>query len=148
MTSTHQAFPENILVREATHQDIPSLLSIKKAFESLDDLDEAHSQDYYSYLLHQGIFLVAEQAGVVQGFIACEDNGTICYIADAGVASLHQGHGIFSALSTVLESRITQRGFRRVLCHVKETNSLMISILEQRLHFKRGDRYVLFSRTT
>lgn len=148
MTNPHHENLIRIHVREATPQDIPALLSIKKAFEPLDDLDDSHSRDYYSYLIHQGIFLVAEQIGSVQGFIACEDNGTICYVADAGVASLHQGHGIFSALARELETRITQRGFRRVLCHVKETNTLMMQILEQKLNFKQGDRYVLFYRTT
>lgn len=135
-----------IAVRDATIHDIPVILSIKSAFEQLADRDQVDYHEYYLHLLRDGMILIADVEGHLSGYIACEDHHSLCYISDAGVVLSEHRHGIFSALAIALESRIRTKGFRRVVCHVKETNNIMIEILEKKLHFKRGDRYVLFSR--
>lgn len=135
----------SIIVRDATIYDIPTILAIKSAFEQLADQTPIDFKEYYEHLLQEGMILVADYNGVVSGYIACEDHHNLCTISDAGVALIEQGKGIFSALAIELEARIRTKGYTRVVCHVKETNTIMMDILEKKLHFKRGERYILFS---
>ena len=133
-------------IRTGQFDDLSQIIVIKKAFDGLRDQDQVDYQEYYQYLLKEGIIIVACSSNEVVGYIAAELNGSICYVSDAGVNINFQNSGVFCALAKELEQRIRNHGTRRVICHIKESNPLMMEILERKLHFRRGDRYILFSR--
>lgn len=148
--------PTGILIRDANPTDLSQIISLKQAYEGLQEADGIDYPSYYLTIMKDGLFLVAEKNGTIVGYTATEVQGPVCYIVDSAVSSDQQRMGIFSAIHKEIANRFLQKapqlfasGIQRiqVVCHVKETNTLMVEILEHHFNWKRGDNYILFSKT-
>jgi len=129
---------EKLVIRRAAWSDVPAILRIERASFGRDGWERELFRDY---LAEPGkcIFLVAETAAAVAGYIigsCAQDRAEVDSIA---VSPAHRGLGIATALMTRLMKLLRRRGVTTLKLAVRLDNATAIA-LYRKLGFTRERR--------
>lgn len=105
-------------------------------------------ESFYRGLFQEGaparISLVAEDDGVIRGFLIARSTGDECELENVVVAEGQQRNGIGSGLIHALTDSLSERGVTRIFLEVRESSAAARALYEKcgfHLHGRRTSYY-------
>jgi ribosomal-protein-alanine acetyltransferase len=120
-----------VTIRSATPDDLPDLLSIEQQAAQAAHWTISH----YQARLADGVILVAEEKGIIVGFVCAREIGSEWEIENIVVAASVRRLGIADALLNALLRRVREKANAAVRLEVRESNEPA-----RRLYEKHGFR--------
>jgi len=135
-------------LRQATPDDIPSILALEREVPALVHWSEKAYQEVFQPGAPDRILSVIEEEddGALRAFLIARFSGSECELENLVVAAAHRRRGFASQLLQSLIAAANERNVERILLEVRESN-MAARALYEKLGFQiSGRRKAYYSR--
>jgi ribosomal-protein-alanine N-acetyltransferase len=120
-----------IQIRPASAVDIPAMAALERQSPTAAHWAESLYRGLFEEGAAERISLVAEDEGLIQGFLIARITGDECELENIVVAEDAQRCGMGSKLTCALVGPVRQRNVMRVFLEVRESNAAARALYEK-----------------